>query len=199
MTRRFWIGAVLAVPTRHSGDGRAFSRPQPSSLHLAANIGVGSVSARNAGGAMGRMAVLRARLGLGSQSLAQHVQPDRARGRCRLRLQPCRHVRAGALSGELADRTASSRSISKRRPSSPCSSCSGKCSNCGRASRPAAPFAHCSISRRKRRGASATTAATRKSRWSKSISATACACAPATASRWTASSSRAEARSTSRW
>ena len=139
---------------RRPGDGRAFSRPQPSSLHFAANIGLGSICARNAGGAVGRMAVLRARLGVGPQSLAQHVQPDRARHRGRLRLQPCRHVRAGALSGELARPTVSSRSISKRQRSSRCSSCSGKCSNCARASRPAAPFARCSILHPKPRGGS---------------------------------------------
>ena len=35
---------------------------------------------------MVRMAVFRARLGIGSQSLPRHVQPDRARGRDCLRL-----------------------------------------------------------------------------------------------------------------
>ena len=199
MTRRFWIGAVLAVPIGHPGNGRALSGPQPSPLHLAASLGVGSISARDAGRAVGRLAVLRARLGVGAQSLAQHVQPDRARCRRRLCLQPCRHLRAGALPGELAAGRASSRSITKRPPSSPCSSCSARCWNCGRASRPAAPSAPCSTSRRKRRGASATTATTKRCRWSRSRSAIACACVPATACRWTASSSRAGAPSTNRW
>ena len=41
----------------------------------------------------------------------------------------------GLFPAGIAARGASSRSITRRRPSSPCSCCSGRCSNCGRASK----------------------------------------------------------------
>ena len=59
---------------------------------------------------------------------------------------------------------APSRSISRPPPSSPCWCCSARCWNCARARRPPARSRRCSISRRRPRAASRTTAATRTSR-----------------------------------
>src|SRR5262245_33762348 len=70
-------------PYRDPGDGVTFSRPESSPLCGAANLDMAPVSVCYAGCAVGRMALLRARLGVGAQSLTQYVQSDRARcGRC---------------------------------------------------------------------------------------------------------------------
>ena len=145
MTRRFWIGAVLAIADRDPGNGRTFPGPEPAPLCPAASLDLDSVRARHAGRAVGRLAVLRARLGVGAQPLAEHVQPDRARHRRRLSLQPGRHLRARAFPGRvLRHGRRGRRSTSKPPPSSPCWCCSARCWNCARASRPAAPSARCS-------------------------------------------------------
>ena len=52
----------------------------------------------DAGRALGRLAVLRARLGLGREPQPEHVQPDRARHRRGLSLQPGRDLRCPASS-----------------------------------------------------------------------------------------------------
>ena len=54
--------------------------------------------ARDAGRALGRVAVLRARLGLGRQPQPEHVHADRARRRRGVRLQRGRDARAGSCS-----------------------------------------------------------------------------------------------------
>src|SRR6516162_4192609 len=65
-------------PYRDPGDGGTFSRPESSPLCLTASLDMAPVSACYAGRAVGRMAILRARLGVGAQSLTQYVQSDRA-------------------------------------------------------------------------------------------------------------------------
>ena len=157
MTRRLWIGAALTLPVLVLEMGGHFPG---LGLHRLvsplASMWI-QVRARYAGRALGRLAVLRARLGVAAQPLAQHVQPDRARRRRGLSLQPRRHAsRPGCSRRACGRRTASWRSITKRPRSSPCWCCSGRCSNCAPASRPAAPSAPCSSSRPKPRGASAT-------------------------------------------
>ncbi len=76
MTRRFWIGLALTVPVFVLAMGR---RPLLD-LHIAARAG-GLELARarpgHAGGALGRLAVLRARLGVARQPQPQHVHPHR--------------------------------------------------------------------------------------------------------------------------
>ena len=62
------------------------------------------------------------------------------------------------------DMAARSRSTSKPRPSSPCWCCSARCWSCAPARRHPAPSRRCSISRRRPRGASAMMAPTTKSR-----------------------------------
>ena len=199
MTRRFWIGAVLALPVVVLEMGGTFP-----GLHLIARVAASrrrwiAVCVRDAGRAVGRLAVLRARLGVASQPLAQHVQlialgigvaylyslaATFAPG-CSRRLSATawrrrglfrsgrRHHRAGAARPGAG--TARARADRRRHP---------------RAARPRA---------QDRRGAIAMTAATKRSRSSRSQSATACGCARATACRSTAWWSRAAARSMNRW
>ncbi len=94
----------------------------------------------------------------------QHVHADRHGHRRRLVLQRRRDARARLFPAILPRAAAArSRSISRRRPSSPCWCCSARCSNCAPASRPAARSARCSTSRRRPPGASAPTAPTRTS------------------------------------
>ena len=128
-------------PDRDPGNGRTFPGPEPSPLCPAANLDLDSVFARHAGRAVGRLAVLRARLGVGAQPVAEHVQPDRAGNRRRLSLQPRRHLRAGAFPGELAAGRRGRRFITRPPPSSPSWFCSARYWNCARASRPGAPSA----------------------------------------------------------
>src|SRR6516165_7481353 len=78
-------------PYRDPGDGGTFSRPEFSPLCVAANLDMASVSVCYAGRAVGRMALLRARLGIGAQPLTQYVQSDRARRRRCLSIQLGRH------------------------------------------------------------------------------------------------------------
>ena len=92
----------------------------------------------------------------GAQSLAtpqpQHVHPDRARHRRGVGLQRGRDACARAcFRRRSAATTARSRSISRRRPSSPCWCCSARCWSCAPASRPPARSARCSIWRRRPR------------------------------------------------
>ena len=84
-----------------------------------------------------------------------------------------------------------SRSISRRRRSSPCWCCSDRCWSCARASRPAAPSGRCSISRPRPRAASGRRR-DEESRSKTSRSAITCACVRARRCRSTANSSRAQ-------
>ena len=109
---------------------------------------------RDAGGAVGRLAVLRARLAVARHAQPQHVHADRDGHRRRLGLQRRRDARAATFSRRRsAATTARSRSISRPPPSSPCWCCSARCWSCARASGPPARSARCSISRRRPRAA----------------------------------------------
>ena len=70
---------------RRAGDGRA--PHQPSHASRPAAFELAAARARDAGGVVGRLAVLRAGLGLGRDAEPQHVHADRARHRRRLALQ----------------------------------------------------------------------------------------------------------------
>ena len=172
-------GMALEPVTRHRGDAaripssrhdaalldRRWCWPLPvvvlemgghlTDLHMLsrpADLELAAARARDAGGALGGLAVLRARLGLARErgnlnmftliamgtGVAWALQ--RRRQRC------CPGFSRAALRGT----TARSRSTSRRRRSSPCWCCSARCWSCGRASRPAAPSGRCSISRRRR-------------------------------------------------
>ena len=89
--RRCWriaMGGMIPGLSRSSGS-------DPTACSRLARAG-----ARDAGGPVGRVAVLPARLGIYRQRKpSQHVHPDRARHRRRLRLQPGRHrSRTGDIS-----------------------------------------------------------------------------------------------------
>ena len=131
MTRRFWIALALTLPLvvldmgQHL-SGRHWLDPQLSNLDPA--------RARDAGRAVGGLAVLRARLAVRGLAQPQHVHADRARHRRRLGLQPRRgHWRRSCFRRPSATRTARSRSTSRRPPSSPRWCCSARCWSCARA------------------------------------------------------------------
>ena len=95
MTRRFWIGLVLAVPVvvlEMGGHmtGLTMMLGQQLSNWL-------QFAARNAGCCLGGVAVFRARLAVAAHAQSQHVHADRARhGRC-LGLQRHRNFRAADI------------------------------------------------------------------------------------------------------
>ena len=78
---------------RHSGNGRPSSGARAPPPDLPASVAVASVPAGDAGGAVGGLAVLRAGLAVVREPQPEHVQPDRARRRRRLPVQPGRDVR----------------------------------------------------------------------------------------------------------
>ena len=92
MTRRFWIGLVLTLPV--------FALEMGGHLVGAAHAGraraveLDSVRARDAGGAVGGLAVLRARLAIAGHAQPQHVHADRDGHRRRLALQRRRDARS---------------------------------------------------------------------------------------------------------
>ena len=99
MTRRFWIGGVLALPAvvlemgGHLVGGHGWVDPDPVELD--------SAGVRHARGAVGGLAILRARLAIAADAQSQHVHADRDGHRCRLCLQRHRHRRARHLPGHL--------------------------------------------------------------------------------------------------
>ena len=100
MTRRFWIGTALTVPV--------FALEMGGHLidlhHLLGQqtVELDSAAAGHAGGAVGRLAVLRARGGVGEEPQPEHVLAHRAGHRRGLALQHRRHAwRRGLFPAEL--------------------------------------------------------------------------------------------------
>ena len=94
MTRRFWVGLALSVPLLVMVMAEHFAKPALDALippHLA--VWVQLILATPVV-LWGGWPFFRARLGVVRHAPPQHVHPDRARHRRRLRLQPGR--RAGA-------------------------------------------------------------------------------------------------------
>ena len=132
MTRRFWIGLTLTLPVIALEMGGASCRN--AWLGRADAVELDPVCLRDAGGDLGRLAVLRARLAVADHAQSQHVHADRDGHRRCLYLQRCRHRRARRFSRRpFAGMTARSPSISRPRRSSRSSCCSGRCWNCARA------------------------------------------------------------------
>ena len=73
MTRRFWLGLALALPVVDPRDGRP-SR-QPAYVHRSEVVELAAVRPRDSGGAVGGLAVLRARLAIPCHAQSQHVHP----------------------------------------------------------------------------------------------------------------------------
>ena len=100
MTRRFWIGVLLSLPVFVTAMADMLAG-HGGGLHRRADRRTGSASSSHAGGVLGRLAVLRARVGLARQSQPEHVHADRA-GR---RLRPTSTARLGTLApGRLSRR-----------------------------------------------------------------------------------------------
>ena len=94
MTRRFWWSLALTVPILRSWSPRFCPGSRCSARVDARRAELDRVRARDAGRALGRLAVLRARLGVDRQPAPQHVHADRARRRRGVRLQRGRDARA---------------------------------------------------------------------------------------------------------
>ena len=96
MTRRLWIGLILAVPVIALEMGGHLTN-----LHMwlpAENLELDSARARDASRLVGRLAILSARMGLARQPQSQHVHPDRHGHGRRLDLQRGRDGRARLVS-----------------------------------------------------------------------------------------------------
>ena len=103
MTWRFWIGLVLTLPVFCPRNGWPNHRPRAACLSAARHLHLGPVRAVDAGGPVGRVAILSARLGIARQSPSEHVHLDRPRDRHSLPLQPSRHFRPGIFPAGLPD------------------------------------------------------------------------------------------------
>ena len=145
MTRRFWVGVVLSIPVLVLGMGGDLF-PALHDLVSREGVHLDPAGAGDPGGAVGRLAVLRARLDLGPDAEAEHVHADRDGHRRRLAVQRGRHRRARHLSRRVPAWTARSTSTSRPPRSSPPWSCSVRCWSCAPASRPPGRSAPCSTS-----------------------------------------------------
>ena len=91
MTRRFWVSVVLGAARPSAGDAADAGRAARSS---GSDIGISldSVRVEHAGGALGWLAVLPARLAVAGHLESQYVHADRDRNRRSLFLQRRRHL-----------------------------------------------------------------------------------------------------------
>ncbi len=87
MTRRLWIGAVSDTPTARRHGLRRSTRPSAPTPSARAAFGLDGTNPGDPGGPVGRMALLRARLGFDRSSQPEHVHPHRDRKRSSLPLQ----------------------------------------------------------------------------------------------------------------
>ena len=178
MTRRFWISAALSAAA-----GRRWPIG-PASVRLAAaadaHVDLAAARAGDPGRAVGRLAVLRARLGVAHEPQPQHVHADRARRRRRLSLQrrrdacarPVPAVASGPWAGTVPVYFEAAAVITTL-------VLLGQVLELrARSRRPGRRSARCSASPRRPRGASATTAARKTFRSSRCRSATCCASGP---------------------
>ena len=97
MTRRFWIGLVLALPVVALEMGGHLTGLHHYLIEPI-RVELDSDGPGDAGRALGRLAVLRARLAIAAHAQPQHVHADRDGHRRRLDLQRRRHARAADLS-----------------------------------------------------------------------------------------------------
>ena len=96
--------ALPRLARAHAADPRLHDLGRPAraaaaARHVAGGDDLDAVRAGLAGRAVGRLAVLRPRLGVGGEPPPEHVHADRARRRRRLRLQRGRDARARAVPG----------------------------------------------------------------------------------------------------
>ena len=195
MTRRFWVSVVLALPLLVVAMGDLIPGRPFEHARLAAGARPGSSSPRHPRRAVGRLALLRARLAVAREPQPQHVHADRPRAwpwptstawsrPCSPGLFPASFRGEGGTVGGLLRGGGG-----HRRPGPARAGAGAARAEPDRARR----SRRCSAWRRRPRGASATTAARRTSRWTRCSPAIACACARARRCRSTASWSRARA------
>ena len=180
MTRRFWrVGGAHGAAPRVHGCRSSCPVSLCSSTVPPAWLTWITVRARHAGGSLGRLAVLRARLGLDRQPAPEHVHADRPGRRApRTASASSRRWRRDCFrppSGRTAGRSACT---SSPPPSSSLWCCSDRCSSSGRAAGRGAQSGSCSASRRRRRAASMRTGARRMFRSNRCRSGTGFACVP---------------------
>ena len=96
-TRRLKVAVPLSPCARRARYGAACFRHRSSSLPVIPSPAVVEVRPRDSGGALVRLALLRARLCLDQIGLAQYVHADRARHGSGLPLQRGRHRGSGSL------------------------------------------------------------------------------------------------------
>ena len=194
MTRRFWVAAALTLPLLALAMGEMLPGEPIAALLPRAGACVARARARDAGRALGRLAVLRARLAVGREPQPQHVHADRARRRRRVRLQRRRDARAGPVPACVPRPRRRGRRLLRG-------------GRGDRHARPARPGARAARAQPDRRGDPRAarpapqdgaphrrrTAARRTCRSSTCTSAIGCACGPARRCRSTASCSRARA------
>ena len=96
-TRRLWVAAPLSLALVALDMGSHMFGLRPAAIPRAAGRAMAEARPRRAGGAVVRLAVLRARLRLDPLGLAQYVHPDRARHRRGVSLQPGRNAGAGTF------------------------------------------------------------------------------------------------------
>ena len=183
MTRRFWIGLVADRAGRGAGDGRT---PVRLASAFAVAIELGATGLRHAGGAVGGLAVLRARRAIDREPQPQHVHADRARHRRGLGLQRRRDACARPVSAGVSRPRRRGRGLFRG---------GGRHHRAG-AARPGAGAARpradlrrdprAARSRAEDRASASPIMATRWWRSTRSRSATGCACGPATRCRSTA-------------
>ncbi len=101
-THRLWIGAALTVPILVIAMGPDLGLPLHRWLSPQAAGWVELILA-TPGGAVVRLAVPGARLGLDREPQPEHVDADRDRRARRLCLQPCRGACAGAVPARIPD------------------------------------------------------------------------------------------------
>ena len=75
MTRRFWVGSGSDVAGLRPGNGWPHPRSWPARSRPAAHLHLDSICSFHAGRSVGRVAILRTRLGIGRASQPEHVQP----------------------------------------------------------------------------------------------------------------------------
>ena len=200
MTRRFWVGVALSVPLLAMAMAEHFDKPALDALISPRLAGLGAAGPRHAGGAVGRLAVLSARLGsvvirrlnmftliaLGTgvayvYSLVAALAPG---------IFPASFRDTDGAGAALFRGGGGHRHAGAARPGA----------RAARAlARPAAPSARLlDLAPKTARVGCATTAAKRTCRSTGHVPAIACACGPARKSRSTAWCSRATARSMNR-
>ena len=171
-------GADLPASWLVLADAHLFRRGTRSAI---------AIRAGDAGGAVGRLAVLPARLGVDGEPQPEHVHPDRAGHRRGVWVQRGGGVGPGLFPASFRGTAAARRVLRAGGGDHDPGAAGPGAGIAGARHAPRARFAPCWAWRRRRRGWSMPTAARPTCRWTACMPATACASVPARKCRWTAS------------